>query len=70
MTFVQSLKTKTRRITESSEIAKTFRIATTHLACTYPHALDKLLSHTQESKQAKTEYRILNLNLNSREESF
>ena len=39
------------------------------LACTYSYHSDELISHTQGSKHARTEYRIrilnLNLNLNS-----
>ena len=42
-----------------------FGIATTRLAHTYPCELDEPLSHNQERKQVRAEYRILNLNSNS-----
>ena len=47
----------------------------TRLACTNPWDLDKLLSHTRESKHVKTKYqflnfKLLNLHLNSRKESL
>jgi len=43
-------------------ISQSYKTAKPRLACTYPRDSDELLSHTQESKQAKTEYRIWNLN--------
>ena len=58
----QKIKQFQNRNYEESE--NSFEIARTRLACTHPDDADKLLFHTQASKQARTEYRILNFNSN------
>ena len=71
-TSFHSLKTKIINDRRLSKLRrpKTSGIEIPHLARTLPRESDDPPYYSQERKQAKTEYRILNLNLNSCEEFF